>query len=82
MLSFLKLAFSKAGAYIAVGVATLFAVLAALSKAKKAGIQEAVLKTKEKEVENVQKAAEVERKNSAAPADDRRKRLRDRWTVG
>ena len=66
--------------YVAVGATALIAILAALSKAKKAGIDEVVVKTKEKEVENVKKANEVEREILTAKPDVKRERLRDKWT--
>jgi len=62
--------------------AAVVAALVALAQAKKAGVNEAVVKQKEKEVKDVGTAAKVERENAVAGADARRKRLRDRWTVG
>lgn len=66
--------------YVAVGAAALVAILAALSKAKKAGIDEVVAKTKEKEVENVKKANEVEREILTTKPDVKRERLRRDWS--
>lgn len=87
MLTFLKGAFGMVtGAlgglwgYVAAVVATLAAILVALARAKQAGREEVVTKTLKKEVENVRKANEVERKIAATPADERRARLRERWT--
>ena len=72
--------FSGIWGYVAVGSSALVAILVALSKAKKAGIDEVVVKTKEKEVENVKKANEVEREVLTAKPDVKRERLRDKWT--
>ena len=77
-----KGAFGGVLAYIAAGLAALAAILTMLSKAKKAGIDETVAKTKEAEVENVKKAAKVERDVATRKPSDKRKRLRDKWTVG
>lgn len=74
--------FKGAWGYIAALGAALVAILAMLSKAKKSGIDETVAKTKEKEVENVKKAVEVEREILTTKPDVKRKRLRDKWTVG
>lgn len=66
--------------YLAAAGAVLLAVLAIYNKGKSSGINEVVVKTKEKEVENVKKAAKVEREIAATPADERRARLRKSWT--
>lgn len=66
--------------YVAVGASALVAILVALSKAKKAGIDEVVVKTKEKEVENVKKANEVEREIVRTKSSEKRSKLLDKWS--
>ena len=78
--TFLKGIFSGIWGYVVAGLGVLFTLLGLLSKAKKAGRDEVIAKTKEKEVETVKKAAKVERKVDATPADERRARLRKRWS--
>lgn len=68
--------------YVAAAGAALVAVLAVYRSGKQSGINEVVVKTKEKEVENVQKAQKVEREVSTTEPDARRDKLRDKWTVG
>lgn len=67
-------------AYIAAGLTALAGVLLVLSKAKKAGRDEVVAETATKEIEDVRKAAEVERKVVTAKPDDVIGRLRDEWS--
>jgi crotonobetainyl-CoA:carnitine CoA-transferase CaiB-like acyl-CoA transferase len=75
----LKLLFSKAGGYIAAGLAALVAILAALSRAKKAGKDEVIAAKAKKEVENVKEAQKVERDVATRRPDDVRERLRDKF---
>jgi hypothetical protein len=72
--------FSGIWGYVAVGASALVAILVALSKAKKAGIDEVVVKTKEKEVENVKKANEVEREIVRTKSSEKRSNLLDKWS--
>jgi hypothetical protein len=80
-MTFIASLFKGAWGYVAAGLATLVAILAALSKAKKAGRDEVIVKNQERQAENVQKATEVERKVESATPDANRERLR-KWTVG
>ncbi len=66
--------------YIAAGLAALAGVILVLAKAKKAGRDEVVADTATKEIEDVRKAAEVERKVTTTRTDDVRERLRDHWS--
>ena len=75
-----KGALSGIWGYVAVGASALVAILVALSKAKKAGIDEVVVKTKEKEVENVKKANEVEREIVRTKSSEKRSNLLDKWS--
>jgi hypothetical protein len=72
----IKGALSGVWGYVAAGGAALLAVLVVLFQAKKAGKNEVVIETQEKEIENVKEANKVERE----VADARRERLRDKWT--
>jgi hypothetical protein len=76
----LKGALGGAWGYIAAGAGALLAVLVVLFQAKKAGKNEVIIETQEKEIENVQKANEVEREVAVSKPDARRERLRDKWT--
>jgi hypothetical protein len=76
----LKGGLAGAWGYIAAGAGALLAVLVVLFQAKKAGKNEVIVETKEKEIENVQKANEVEREVAVTKPDARRERLRDKWT--
>jgi hypothetical protein len=76
----LKGALGGVWGYIAAGAGALLAVLVVLFQAKKAGKNEVIVETKEKEIENVQKANEVEREVAVSKPDARRERLRDKWT--
>jgi len=62
--------------YIAAGGAALLAVLVVLFQAKKAGKNEVIVETQEKELENVKKAAEVDRGVAVSKPDVVRERLR------
>ena len=66
--------------YVAAAGAALVAILAVLARAKQSGREEVITKQAKKEVENVQKANEVEHKVASSKPDARRERLRDRWT--
>jgi len=66
--------------YVAAAGAALVAVLAVYRSGKSAGATETVAKTKEKEVENVRKANEVEREIAVSKPADNRKRLLDNWS--
>ncbi len=66
--------------YLAAAGAVLLAVLTIYQKGKSSGANEVVVKTKEKEVENVKTAQEVERKIATTEPDANRERLRDKWT--
>lgn len=72
--------FKGAWGYIAAAGGALLAVLVVLFQAKKAGKNEVIVESQEKEIENVKEANKVEREVAAAGADARRKRLRDKWT--
>jgi hypothetical protein len=76
----IKGALSGAWGYIAAAGGMILAVLVVLFQAKKAGKNEVIVETKEKEIENVQKANEVEREVAVSKPDARRERLRDKWT--
>jgi hypothetical protein len=76
----LKGGLAGAWGYIAAGAGALLAVLVVLFQAKKAGKNEVIVETQEKEIENVQKANEVEREVAVSKPDARRERLRDKWT--
>lgn len=65
--------------YLAAGIGILLTLLGLLSKAKKAGRDEVIAKTKEKEVENVKKAAKVEREVSVTKPSDIQRKLRDKY---
>lgn len=80
MLSFLTGALKGLWGYVAAAGAALVAVLAIYRSGKQSGVNEVVVKTKEKEVEDVKKAVSVARKVDATPADDRAKLLRQRWS--
>jgi len=71
--------FSGLWGYVVAGLGILLTLLGLLSKAKKAGRDEVIAKTKEAEVENVKKAAKVEREVARTKPDARRERLRDKW---
>jgi ABC-type protease/lipase transport system fused ATPase/permease subunit len=73
-------ALAGAWGYIAAAGGMILAVLVVLFQAKKAGKNEVIVETKEKEIENVQKANEVEREVAVSKPDARRERLRDKWT--
>ena len=66
--------------YIVAGLATLVAIFAALSRAKKAGRDEVIAKTKEAEVENVKKANKVEREIAVSKLSDIQRKLRDKYS--
>lgn len=66
--------------YVAAAGGALLAVFAVYHSGKKSGQTEVVAKAAEKEIENVRKANEVERKVSVTKPDARRERLRDKWT--
>ena len=66
--------------YVAAGVAALVAILAVLARAKQSGREEVITKQAKKEVENVKKANEVERKVAATKPPIKRNKLRDTWT--
>jgi len=72
--------FSGLWGYVVAGLGILLTLLGLLSKAKKAGRDEVIAKTKEAEVENVRKANEVEREIAVTKPDERRARLLDRWS--
>jgi hypothetical protein len=76
----IKGALSGVWGYVAAGGAALLAVLVVLFQAKKAGKNEVVIETQEKEIENVKEANKVEREVAATKPDARRERLRDKWT--
>jgi ABC-type protease/lipase transport system fused ATPase/permease subunit len=76
----LKGGLAGAWGYIAAAGGMILAVLVVLFQAKKAGKNEVIVETKEKEIENVQKANEVEREVAVSKPDARRERLRDKWT--
>ena len=66
--------------YLAAAGGALLAVLLVLFQAKKAGKNEVIVETQEKEIENVKEANKVEREIAASKPDARRERLRDKWT--
>jgi hypothetical protein len=76
----LKGGLAGAWGYIAAGAGALLAVLVVLFQAKKAGKNEVIIETQEKEIENVQEANKVEREIAGTKPDARRERLRDKWT--
>ena len=78
-MSFILGLFNGIWGYVAAAGAALVAVLAIYRSGKSSGINEVVVKTKEKEVENVKTARKVERKIDTIPPDELRKRLRERW---
>lgn len=80
LLGIAKSALGGIWGYVAAFGAGLVAVLAIYRSGKSSGQNEVIVKTKEKEVENVKTARKVERKVAALPPDELRKRLRDRWT--
>ena len=75
-----KGALSGVWGYLAVGLATLAAVLTALRGAKKAGQNEVIVEAQKKEIENVQAAGKVEQELAGTKPDARRERLFDRWS--
>ena len=79
-MAWLNLIFSKAGGYLAAGIALAVGILTALSKAKQSGRDEVVAKSAKKEIENVTTANKVSEDVSHAPADDVQQRLRDKWS--
>lgn len=78
--AFLSNVLGQAWGYIVAGLGLIAGVLTIFFQAKKAGKDEVVAETAKKEVENAQKANEVERKVLTAKPDDRRSKLRDKWT--
>jgi ABC-type protease/lipase transport system fused ATPase/permease subunit len=80
MIALVKGMLSGAWGYIAAAGGMILAVLVVLFQAKKAGKNEVIVETKEKEIENVQEANKVEREIAATKPDARRERLRDKWT--
>ena len=66
--------------YVAAAGAALVAILAVLAKTKQAGRDEVITKQAKKEVENVKKAAKVEREIAATKPDVKRERLSKHWT--
>lgn len=76
VLAFLKRSLAGIWGYVAAGGAVLVVVFVALAKAKKAGRDEVIADTAKKELENVKKAAEVDRDVATAKPDDVRDRLR------
>jgi hypothetical protein len=66
--------------YIAAAGGMILAVLVVLFQAKKAGKNEVIIETQEKEIENVQEANKVEREIAGTKPDARRERLRNEWT--
>lgn len=75
-----KSALSGIWGYVAAFGAGLVAVLAIYRSGKTSGQNEVIVKTKEKEVENVKTARKVEQGVTASKPDARRKRLSERWT--
>ena len=71
---------SGAWGYIAAAGAALLAVLVVLLQAKKAGKDEVIAVKAQKEVENAQKANEVERKVDTAKSADVHSELRKRYS--
>jgi len=59
---------------VVIGVVTMF------FQVKKAGKDEVIAESTKKEIENVQKANEVEREVSVAKPDARRSKLLDNWS--
>ena len=80
LLGAVKGVFAGIWGYVAAAGAVLIAILTIYRSGKSSGINEVVVKTKEKEVENVKTARKVEKKVSALPPDELRKRLHERWT--
>lgn len=78
--AFFRSIFSGLWGYVVAGLGILLTLLGLLFKAKKAGRDEVIAKTREAEVENVKKASKVERKVSTTKPDARREQLRKRWT--
>jgi hypothetical protein len=76
----LKGGLAGAWGYIAAAGGMILAVLVVLFQAKKAGKNEVIIETQEKEIENVKEANKVEREVAAAKPDARRERLRNEWT--
>ena len=79
LLGAVKGVFAGIWGYVAAAGAVLIAILTIYRSGKSSGINEVVVKTKEKEVENVKTARKVEREIAATPADERRARLLKRW---
>ena len=66
--------------YAAAAGAALIAVLAVYRSGKSSGINEVVVESAKKEIENVRTANEVEREIVTAKPDERRDRLHDSWS--
>ena len=66
--------------YVVAGLATFVAILIALAKAKKAGKNEVIVEVAKKDTQDVQKAAEVERKVATTKPDEVRSKLLDKWS--
>jgi len=79
-MSFLLGLLGGAWKYILAALGIIAGVLTVLFQAKKAGKDEVIAKTQEKELENVQTAAKVDQDVAATKPAARRKRLLDKWT--
>ena len=79
-MAWLNLILSRAGAYVAAGVALLLGLLTVLSKAKKAGRDEVVAKVAEQEIKNAQTAKDVDSTVDRTKPADVQRELHDNYS--